>query len=68
MESDRSQRQGNNDGKTPPNSMGVNLDYKRPSRKMSVVRVSGGPLAPTQLMKDPEQEAFMIMWQTTTQL
>ncbi len=34
---------------------------------MSVVRVSGGPLAPTQLMKDPEQEAFMVMWQNTTQ-
>ena len=49
--------------------MGANLDYRRPSRKMSVVRVSaGGPLAPTQLMKDPEQEAFMIMWQNTTQL
>ena len=69
MESDRSQRQGNNDEKTTPNSLGANLDYRRPSRKLSVVRVSGGgPLAPTQLMKDPEQEAFMIMWQNTTQL
>lgn len=49
--------------------MGANLDYRRPSRKMSAVRDSGGgPLAPTQLMKDPEQEAFMIMWQNTTQL